>query len=116
MAELRRKLIATACSTMSWGLNRRLAGNLSVRADEDSKAGFLITPTGIAYDALEPADIVFIGRDGSAAGRPASPRPNGAFTATPTSPAPKPAPSSMRTRRSPLAWPACVVASRLFST
>jgi len=69
MPELRQKLISTACRTMSCGLNKGVAGNLSVRAEENGEAGFLITPTGIAYAALEPADIVFMRFDGSATGR-----------------------------------------------
>ena len=69
MPELRQQLISTACRTMSCGLNRGVAGNLSVRADENGEAGFLITPTGIAYDSLTPADIVFMHLDGSATGR-----------------------------------------------
>ena len=69
MPELRQQLISTARRTMSYGLNRGVAGNLSVRADENGEAGFLITPTGIAYDSLTPADIVFMRLDGSATGR-----------------------------------------------
>ena len=69
MPELRQQLISTACRTMSCGLNRGVAGNLSVRADENGEAGFLITPTGIAYESLAPADIVFMRLDGSATGR-----------------------------------------------
>ena len=69
MPELRQKLISTANRTMSCGLNKGIAGNLSVRAEENGEPGFLITPTGIAYAALEPEDIVFMRLDGSAAGR-----------------------------------------------
>lgn len=69
MPELRQKLIATACRTLSSGLNRGIAGNLSVRAEENGEPGFLITPTGIPYAALEPADVVFMRYDGSAIGR-----------------------------------------------
>jgi len=69
MSELRQQLISTACRTLSCGLNKGIAGNLSVRAEENGEAGFLITPTGIAYAALEPADIVFMRFDGSATGR-----------------------------------------------
>jgi len=54
---------------MSCGLNKGVAGNLSVRAEENGEAGFLITPTGIAYESLAPADIVFMRLDGSATGR-----------------------------------------------
>ena len=69
MPELRQKLISTACRTMSYGLNKGVAGNLSVRTEENGEAGFLITPTGIAYESLAPADIVFMRLDGSATGR-----------------------------------------------
>ena len=69
MPELRQQLIAAACRTMSCGLNQGIAGNLSVRAEENGEPGFLITPTGIPYAALEPADVVFMRFDGSATGR-----------------------------------------------
>lgn len=69
MPELRQQLIYTACRTLSSGLNKGIAGNLSVRAEENGEAGFLITPTGIPYAALTPEDIVFMRRDGSASGR-----------------------------------------------
>ena len=54
---------------MSCGLNKGIAGYLSVRAEENGEPGFLITPTGIPYAALEPADIVFMRWDGSTSGR-----------------------------------------------
>jgi L-fuculose-phosphate aldolase len=69
MPELRQQLIDTACRTLSSGLNKGIAGNLSVRAEENGQAGFLITPTGIPYAALAPEDIVFMRYDGSASGR-----------------------------------------------
>ena len=69
MPELRQKLIETACRTLTCGLNKGIAGNLSVRAKEHGEQGFLITPTGIPYAALEPADVVFMRLDGSATGR-----------------------------------------------
>ena len=69
MPELRQKLISTACRTMSYGLNKGVAGNLSVRTEENGEAGFLITPTGIPYESLAPEDIVFMRLDGSATGR-----------------------------------------------
>ena len=43
------------------GLNKGTAGNLSVREGE----GFLITPTGMDYEALTVDDIVFMRLDGS---------------------------------------------------
>ena len=69
MLELRQQLIDTACRTLSSGLNNGVAGNLSVRAEENGAAGLLITPTGIPYAALTPQDIVFMRNDGSASGK-----------------------------------------------
>ncbi len=51
------------------GLNKCTSGNLSVRTEEGGEPGFLITPTSMAYDTLEAADIVFMRLDGSHAGR-----------------------------------------------
>jgi L-fuculose-phosphate aldolase len=67
MAELRQQLIETARRMATAGLNRGTAGNLSVRLGE--AGGFLITPTGMAYDVLEDADIVCMRFDGTAEGR-----------------------------------------------
>ena len=64
METLRQTLIDTARGMARSGLNRGTAGNLSVRAQEDNKQGFLITPTGMPYDALAPDDIVFMSLDG----------------------------------------------------
>lgn len=65
---LREELIATARAMASAGLNKGTAGNLSVRAEADGEPGFLITPTGMDYAALTPADIVFMRLDGTHAG------------------------------------------------
>jgi len=65
---LREALIATARAMAACGLNKGTAGNLSVRAAADGAAGFLITPTGMDYAALTPADIVFMRLDGAHAG------------------------------------------------
>ena len=65
MADRRAELIAAARAMRPAGLNRGTAGNLSVR-DGD---GFLITPTGMAYDSLQPDDIVHMQLDGSSSGR-----------------------------------------------
>lgn len=62
---LRQQLIDTARRMAPCGLNRGTAGNLSARASESGTAGFLITPTGMAYDTLTPDDIVFMRLDGS---------------------------------------------------
>jgi L-fuculose-phosphate aldolase len=60
-ADVRRDLIENCLKMNANGLNQGTSGNLSVRHGE----GFLITPSGIAYDALAPADIVHVGMDGS---------------------------------------------------
>ena len=43
------------------GINQGKSGNLSVRTQE----GFLVTPSGLGYDAMEPEDIVAMGPDRS---------------------------------------------------
>lgn len=65
MPDLREKLIATALRMNAAGLNKGTAGNLSARHVEDGTEGFLITPTGMAYAALTPEDIVFMRLDGT---------------------------------------------------
>jgi L-fuculose-phosphate aldolase len=63
--ELKAVVLATARAMGAEHLNRGAAGNVSVRHDD----GFLITPTGMAYDACEPEDVVFVGLDGKPRGR-----------------------------------------------
>lgn len=65
MTELKLKaaVLATARAMNEQGLNRGAAGNVSVRAGE----GFVITPTGMAYDACTAEDMVRMGWDGQAA-------------------------------------------------
>jgi L-fuculose-phosphate aldolase len=58
-------MIATARRMNATGLNQGTSGNLSQRVD----GGFLVTPTGMDYEALEPEDIVFMRMDGSHEGR-----------------------------------------------
>jgi L-fuculose-phosphate aldolase len=60
----RQKLIDCARRMTALGLNSGTAGNLSVRA----QGGFLITPTGMDYAALQPEDIVFMDLDGTPSG------------------------------------------------
>lgn len=69
MNNLRQELIATALRMAAGGLNKGTAGNLSIRAEQDGQAGFLITPTGMSYDALTADDIVFMQLDGTPVGR-----------------------------------------------
>ena len=69
MPELHLRLIDTARRVALAGLNRGAAGNLSVRAVEGGEAGYLITPTGMVYETMEPEDIVFMRFDGTHSGR-----------------------------------------------
>jgi L-fuculose-phosphate aldolase len=61
---LREAIIATACRMNELGINQGKSGNISHRVPE----GFLVTPTGMDYDALEPADIVPMRFDGTHGG------------------------------------------------
>lgn len=63
--DLAEKVLATARAMNASGINRGSAGNVSARCAD----GFVITPTGMAYDACEPADMVRVGADGTASGR-----------------------------------------------
>ena len=62
--ELRLELISAARATNALGLNRGTAGNVSTRWRD----GFLVTPTGMAYDEISPDDVVFVRGDGSWSG------------------------------------------------
>lgn len=59
-------VLATALAMNQAGINRGAAGNVSARQGEED---FLITPTGMAYDACTPQDIVEVRLDGGATGR-----------------------------------------------
>lgn len=67
-ATLCAQLVAAARRMTAAGLNKGTAGNLSVRCTDAGEAGYLITPTGMAYDTLTPEDIVFMRLDGTHAG------------------------------------------------
>lgn len=62
---LREAMIATARRMNAVGLNQGTSGNLSQRVE----GGFLLTPTGMDYDTLEPEDLVLMRLDGSHEGR-----------------------------------------------
>jgi L-fuculose-phosphate aldolase len=49
------------------GINQGRSGNLSVRTPDGE--GFLITPSGLAYEAMNPDDVVFMRWDGTHQGR-----------------------------------------------
>ncbi|WP_339758600.1 class II aldolase/adducin family protein [uncultured Hoeflea sp.] len=51
---LRTELIEACCAMNGLGINKGTAGNISVRFGD----GFLISPTGIAYDKLQPEHVV----------------------------------------------------------
>lgn len=57
---LREALIEAARGMNPANLNRGAAGNLSARCVEGGITGFLVTPTGMAYDTLQPADLAFV--------------------------------------------------------
>ena len=61
---LRERLVATALAMNALGINQGKSGNVSARVE----GGFLVTPSGIPYEDLAPADLVRIGLDGHVAG------------------------------------------------
>ncbi|MDQ2694902.1 MAG: class II aldolase/adducin family protein [Pseudomonadota bacterium] len=58
---LRAEIVANCLKMNATGLNQGTSGNISARLGE----GLLITPSGVPYDQLEPADIVYMQMDGS---------------------------------------------------
>ena len=69
-AGLAAKVLATARAMNASGINRGSAGNVSARCEN----GFLITPTGMAYDDCTAADMAEVGADGTASARLATTR------------------------------------------
>jgi len=51
--EVRRKIIALCLHMNATGLNQGTSGNISARFDND----MIITPSGVPYEQLEPADL-----------------------------------------------------------
>ncbi len=64
--ELRSALIGTCRELQRQGLSHGTSGNVSVRRDAES---FFISPTGMAYEALEPQDIPLLRLSGRWYGR-----------------------------------------------
>lgn len=62
---LRRQMVDTCRKMNSTGINQGTAGNLSVRFGD----GFLITPSSLPYDTMQPEDLVEMGWDGTYVGR-----------------------------------------------
>lgn len=58
---LRKEIIKCALKMNEIGINQGTSGNISARWKE----GFLITPSGVPYEQLEPDDIVFMDMDGN---------------------------------------------------
>jgi L-fuculose-phosphate aldolase len=61
---LRESVVATARRMNAIGINRGKSGNVSARSALSDRPGFLVTPTGIAYDDLGGADLVWLPLDG----------------------------------------------------
>jgi L-fuculose-phosphate aldolase len=64
-SSLRQDMVATCRAMDAKGINQGTAGNLSVRHGD----GFLITPSSMPYDMMQPEDIVEMGWDGTYVGR-----------------------------------------------
>jgi len=58
---LSQQVIDSCLAMNARGINQGSAGNISVRFED----GFLITPSGMAYDRLQPEHIVLVDLDGS---------------------------------------------------
>ncbi|MCF8179487.1 MAG: class II aldolase/adducin family protein [Sulfuritalea sp.] len=58
--KLAAKVLATARAMNASGINRGSAGNVSARCEE----GFIITPTGMAYETCADDDMVIVDLDG----------------------------------------------------
>lgn len=62
---LAQQVIDSCLAMNAAGINQGTAGNLSVRFED----GFLITPSGMSYRQLRPADIVLVDLDGKSQDR-----------------------------------------------
>jgi L-fuculose-phosphate aldolase len=65
-ADLQQAVIATCRELARRGLTHGTSGNVSVRRDAET---FYVSPTGMAYEALEPADIPLMTLSGTWFGR-----------------------------------------------
>ena len=57
----RNKIIEFSLNLNSTNLSPLRSGNISLRSKENTKDGYLITPSGKKYETLKPEDIVFMG-------------------------------------------------------
>jgi L-fuculose-phosphate aldolase len=71
---LREQIISICRQLGAVGLNQGTSGNVSMRVSDYSADGFLLTPTSLDYDAMQPADLVHVTSDGTCSGlrRPSS--------------------------------------------
>jgi len=63
-AELRAQVVAAARRLAGLGLAQGKSGNVSARWGE----GFLVTPSGRAYESMEPADLAHVDASGASRG------------------------------------------------
>ena len=70
VATLAARVLATARAINASGINRGSAGNVSARC----AGGFVITPTGMAYEACTAGDMVKVGADGTVSAAATTPR------------------------------------------
>jgi L-fuculose-phosphate aldolase len=61
---LRERIVATARRLNALGINQGKSGNVSARVE----GGFLVTPSGLPYEELQPADLAHVTADGHASG------------------------------------------------
>jgi L-fuculose-phosphate aldolase len=66
--QLRQAVIDTARAMNDAGINVNKSGNVSARCSRGVQSGFIVTPTGVPYRALDLDDLVFVTLAGAAAG------------------------------------------------
>jgi L-fuculose-phosphate aldolase len=64
--DLRAAIVSTAREMNAAGINRGKSGNVSARHRDAGFDGYLVTPTGMPYASMTPADIVAMPIDGDA--------------------------------------------------
>jgi L-fuculose-phosphate aldolase len=65
---VREEIVATALAMNAAGINRGKSGNVSARYRDASFDGFLITPSGLAYERMRAIDVAAVALDGKASG------------------------------------------------
>lgn len=71
---LREQIIAACRQLEAFGLNQGTSGNVSLRLSDRPGDGFLLTPTSLGYEHMQPEDIVHVSLEGDCSGprRPSS--------------------------------------------